>query len=139
MHSLPSLLRPIRAVRFSPSATLLAAAGDASIISLYDTASGEQVASLSGHGGSWIFGLDWSSTGEWLVSSAWDGKIKVWRTETRECVATLREVGEKCVWDVRWLRGQGVTGVEGGRRRGEGFVTGGASKAISFYREAAGS
>lgn len=61
------LIRSVRAVAFSPATTLLAAAGDAQIIALYDVASGEQVANLSGHA-AWIMSLDWSSTGEYLLS-----------------------------------------------------------------------
>ena len=46
---------------------MLAAAGDARVIALYDVASGEQVALLTGHVG-WIFSLDWNSTGEYVLS-----------------------------------------------------------------------
>ena len=60
-------MKPIRAVAFSPASKLLAAAGDARIIALYDVASGEQVTNLSGHAG-WVFSLDWSDTGEFLLS-----------------------------------------------------------------------
>lgn len=67
LHSLPGLIKPIRAISFSPANTLLAAAGDAKIIALYEVSSGEQVANLTGHG-AWIFSLDWSHTGEYLLS-----------------------------------------------------------------------
>jgi superkiller protein 8 len=66
-HSVAGLVQPIRAVSFSPASKLLAAAGDARIIALYDVTSGEQVANLTGHGG-WILSLDWSDTGEYLLS-----------------------------------------------------------------------
>lgn len=126
-HSLPGLLKPVRSVRFSPGSRLLAAAGDARIIGLYDPNSGEQVANLTGHG-SWIFSLDWSHTGEYLVSGGWDGKVKVWNVETRMCVATHSE-SNKTVWSCVWLPKVG---------RSEGFATAGAGRSISFYREAAG-
>ena len=61
------LVKPIRAVKFSPAVKLLAAAGDSKVIALYDVASGEQVANLTGHG-AWILSLDWSYTGEYLLS-----------------------------------------------------------------------
>jgi WD40 repeat protein len=61
------LIKPVRAVAFSPEATLLAAAGDSKVISLYGVSSGEQVANLAGHS-SWIMSLDFSATGEWLLS-----------------------------------------------------------------------
>ena len=61
------LIKPVRAVKFSPGSKLLAGAGDSQIIALFDAASGEQVANLTGHG-AWIFSLDWSFTGEYLLS-----------------------------------------------------------------------
>lgn len=61
------LIKPIRALAFSPATTLLAAAGDARLIALYAITSGEQVATLAGHG-AWITALDWSDSGEFLLS-----------------------------------------------------------------------
>ncbi len=61
------LIKPVRAVKFSPAGKLLAGAGDSQTIALFDAASGEQVANLTGHG-AWILSLDWSFTGEYLLS-----------------------------------------------------------------------
>lgn len=61
------LIKPVRTVKFSPASKILAAAGDSEVIMLYDVASGEQIATLSGHK-SWIASLDWSRTGEYLLS-----------------------------------------------------------------------
>lgn len=61
------LVKPVRAVAFSPGSKLLAAAGDSKVIALYDVSSGEHVTNLAGHG-AWIFSLDWSDTGEYLLS-----------------------------------------------------------------------
>ena len=61
------LIKTVRAVAFSPGGKLLAAAGDSKVIALYDVSSGEQVAILAGHG-AWVFSLDWSDTGEYLLS-----------------------------------------------------------------------
>ena len=63
------LVKPVRDVAFSPGCTLLAAAGDSTVIALYDVSSGEQVANLTGHG-AWILSLDWSHTGEYLLSGS---------------------------------------------------------------------
>lgn len=60
-------MKPVRAVAFSPGGKLMAAAGDSRVIALYDVQSGEQVANLTGHA-AWIFSLDWSDTGEYLLS-----------------------------------------------------------------------
>lgn len=100
-HSLSGLVKPVRSVAFSPANKYLAAAGDARLIALYDTQSGEQVASLSGHA-SWIMSLSWNWSGEFLLSGSYDGKAKIWSLERRECVATQTE-SEKCLWAVKWL------------------------------------
>ena len=61
------MVKPVRTVAFSPGGGLLAAAGDSKLIALYDVSSGEQVRNLAGHT-SWVFSLDWSNTGEYLLS-----------------------------------------------------------------------
>ncbi|TGZ85573.1 WD40 repeat-like protein [Ascodesmis nigricans] len=127
-HSLQGLVKPIRCVKFSPAGKLLAACGDSNVIGLFDVSSGEQVANLSGHS-SWIFSLAWSTTGEYLVSGSFDGKVKVWSMETRSCVATQSEATAS-VYAVQWLP-KGVSG-------GEGFVSAGANRTLAFYRETSG-
>ncbi|PYI04827.1 WD domain protein [Aspergillus sclerotiicarbonarius CBS 121057] len=125
--SLSGLVKPVRAVAFSPGGKFLAAAGDSKVIVLYDTSSGEQVANLSGHT-AWIMSLSWSHTGEHLLSGSFDGKVKVWSIDTRTCVATHSET-EKAIWSVKWLSKIG---------RSVGFATAGANRSISVYREATG-
>ncbi|KAJ5037118.1 Ski complex subunit Rec14 [Penicillium rubens] len=125
--SLLGLVNPVRAVAFSPRSKILAAAGDSKVIVLYDTSSGEQIANLSGHS-AWILSLSWSDTGEYLLSSSFDGKVKVWSMETKACVATHSET-DKAVWSAKWLPKVGRT---------EGFATAGANRSIAFYREATG-
>ncbi|EMC97128.1 hypothetical protein BAUCODRAFT_147283 [Baudoinia panamericana UAMH 10762] len=128
-HSLSGLIKPVRSVRFSPACRYLAAAGDARIIALYDTQSGEQIANLTGHA-SWIMSVDWNWSGEYLLSGGYDGKAKIWSVERRECVATQTE-SEKCLWTVKWLP-------KAASARNETFVTAGAGKGLAFYREASG-
>lgn len=128
-HSLSGLIKPVRTVKFSPACKYLAAAGDARIIALYDTQSGEQIANLTGHA-SWIMSLDWNWSGESLLSGSYDGKAKIWSMERRECVATQTE-SEKCLWAVKWLP-------KAASARNETFVTAGAGKTLAFYREASG-
>ena len=128
-HSLSGLIKPVRAVKFSPANRYLAAAGDARIIAIYDTQSGEQVANFTGHA-SWIMSLDWNWSGEFLLSGSYDGKAKIWSLERRECVATQTE-SDKCLWAVKWL-------YRAPTARNEIFVTAGAGKTLAFYREASG-
>ena len=112
---------------FSPAGIRLAAAGDSKVVALYDVQHGEQVANLTGHA-AWIFSVDWSDTGEYLLSGSFDGKAKVWSIDQRTCVATHSET-EKALWCAKWLPKTG---------RSEGFATAGANRSISFYREATG-
>lgn len=117
----------MRAVAFSPGNSRLAAAGDAGIIALYDMKHGEHIGNLTGHS-SWINSIDWSDTGEYLLSGSMDGKVKVWSIERSVCVATHSET-DKALWAVRWLPKTG---------RSEMFCTAGANRSLSFYREATG-
>ncbi|KAF2833603.1 WD40 repeat-like protein [Ophiobolus disseminans] len=127
-HSLLGLVHPIRSVSFSPASKLLAAGGDAKTIALYDVTSGEQVANFAGHGG-WVLSLDWSDTGDYLLSGSYDSKAKVWRIDTRACVATHSH-GDKPLWSAKWLPKHPT--------KSEMFALGGGNNSISFYREAAG-
>ncbi|RFU81325.1 meiotic recombination ski8 rec14 [Trichoderma arundinaceum] len=128
LYSLSGLAKPVRAVAISPAGSRVAAAGDAGIIAIYDTKHGEHVGNLTGHS-SWITSLDWSDTGEYLLSGSMDGKVKVWSIERSACVATHSET-DKALWAVRWLPKTA---------RSEMFCTAGANRSISFYREATGS
>lgn len=112
---------------FSPGNTRLAAAGDAGIIAIYDMKHGEHIGNLTGHA-SWITTIDWSDTGEYLLSGSMDGKVKVWSIERSVCVATHSET-DKTLWAVKWLPKT---------VRSEMFCTAGANRSISFYREATG-
>jgi superkiller protein 8 len=90
---------------------------------------GEQVGNLTGHN-SWVTSVDWSETGEWLLSAAYDGRVKVWSVERAVCVATHSET-DGAVWAARWLPKTPA-------QRGEMFAAAGANRSITFYREAAG-
>ncbi|KAH8770083.1 putative meiotic recombination protein Ski8/Rec14 [Diaporthe sp. PMI_573] len=128
-YSLSGLAKPVRAVAFSPGNTRLAAAGDAGIIAIYDVTTGEHVGILNSGGSSsaWITSLDWSDTGEFLLSGSTDGKVRVWSIDRGVCVATHSET-DKILWSVRWLP-------KAAAHRGEMFCTAGANRSLTFYRE----
>lgn len=134
LHSLPTQAAPVRTIKFSPGSSLLAAAGDSCLISLYDPKSGEQVAQLRGHE-AWVTSLDWSNTGEYLVSVSLDGKIKIWSVETRQCVCTMTDGEGRGLWGVKWLP-RGEASVD--RSKAERFVSVGNGGSIGIYREASG-
>lgn len=117
---------------FSPGNSRLAAAGDAGIIALYDMTHGEHVGNLSSgsQSSAWITSLDWSDTGEYLLSASMDGKVKVWSIDRGVCVATHSET-DKILWSARWLPKTSAT-------KGELFCTAGENRSITFYREATG-
>lgn len=132
--SIPGHSLPIRAVKFSPASNLLAVAGDSKLISLYTVSTGEHITNLSGHT-SWIFSLAWNETGEFLLSSSYEGKAKVWSLETMKCVSTIAENDGPllcCAWlDKEWGRGV-LAGIN------RGVVTVGEDRAIRWYRDASG-
>lgn len=112
----------------------LAVAGDSKLISLYTVSTGEHITNLSGHT-SWIFSLAWNETGEFLLSSSYEGKAKVWSLETMKCVSTIAENDGPllcCAWlDKEWGRGV-LAGIN------RGVVTVGEDRAIRWYRDASG-
>lgn len=96
---------------------------------IYDVQTGEHVGILSTGSGSsaWITSLDWSDSGEYLLSGSTDGKVRVWSIDRGVCVATHSET-EKILWSVRWLPKKGD-------HYGEMFCTAGANRSLTFYRE----
>ncbi|KAL2155425.1 hypothetical protein VTH82DRAFT_167 [Thermothelomyces myriococcoides] len=139
VYSLSGLAKPVRAVAFSPGCKRLAAAGNAGVIAIYDMQHGEHVGNLTTPTGrpAWITSLDWNDTGEYLLTGALDGKVKVWDVARGVCVATHSET-ESALWSVRWLP-KTERALGPGMGKSEMFCAAGASRSITFYREATGS
>ncbi|KAK3986609.1 WD40-repeat-containing domain protein [Cladorrhinum sp. PSN332] len=138
VYSLSGLAKPVRAVAFSPGCKRIAAAGNAGIIALYDMQHGEHVGNLTSPSArpAWITSLDWSDTGDYIISGSLDGKVKVWDVSRGACVATHSET-EGALWSVRWLP-KNEKALGPGMGKGEMFCAAGASRSLSFYREATG-
>jgi superkiller protein 8 len=133
------LAKPIRAVSFSPGCTRLAAAVDGGPIALFDMEQGDHVGNLSpgGTNNARITSIDWNHSGEYLLSGAMDGKVKVWDVNRGVCVATHSET-DGALWSVRWLPKTDMASVPG-MGKGEMFCAAGKDRSIIFYREATGS
>lgn len=75
-------------VRFSPSATLLAAASSDRTVSIIDVSSMKPVHTLSGHSGS-VTGVSWISDTRLLTSSN-DKTVKEWNIPDETCLNTYK-------------------------------------------------
>ncbi|MEW5867713.1 MAG: tetratricopeptide repeat protein [Chloroflexota bacterium] len=65
----------LSSLEFSPSGTILAAAGD--VIMLWNVADGQVLATLDSHS-SKVTGLAWSPDGKYLASTSADGTLRLW-------------------------------------------------------------
>lgn len=82
----------IRVIRFSPTAPILATAGDDLSIRLWSMGEGEigmPIRTLRGHESD-IFDIAFSPDGSRIVSAGRRGVIKIWSAETGACLLTLR-------------------------------------------------
>lgn len=109
------------------------------MIALYDMEHGEHVGNLTTPSSrpAWITSLDWNDTGEYLLTGQLDGKVKVWDVARGVCVATHSET-DTALWSVRWLP-KTERSLGPGLGKSEMFCAAGASRSITFYREATGS
>ncbi|CCE61659.1 hypothetical protein TPHA_0A05850 [Tetrapisispora phaffii CBS 4417] len=94
----------VRALKFSPTGNLLAAANDSGsygCVSLFETDYGERVGDFTvpshsnqasigsyAHSG-WVFDLSFNPTGNFLATCGYDSKVRVWDVKTKERVSTL--------------------------------------------------
>lgn len=77
----------LRALLFAGEQTLVSAGGDG-VIRLWETSSGQEQASLTGHRGD-VNGLALTPDRETLVSAGADGAVRLWHLPTRALSATL--------------------------------------------------
>lgn len=139
VNSLAGHISPVRALAFSPNGQFLAVGKESKIISLYVSSSGEHIADLSGSEG-WIMALDWNQTGEYLLSASFDGRVKIWSIESRDCVCTqtagASSTSPAALFSACWLHKGWGTGVAAGMN--QAFVAVGVERSIRWFREASG-
>lgn len=139
VNSLTGHTSPVRAVAFSPNGQFLAAGKESKIISLYVANSGEHVVDFTGCEG-WVMALDWNESGEYLLSASYDGRVKIWSIESKQCVCTQVAGGSSTspdpIFDACWLYKGWGTGVAAGMN--QAFVAVGVERAIRWFREASG-
>jgi WD40 repeat protein len=76
-----------REIAWSPDGRRIVAAGGDGKIPVYDTATGKEVQSLTGHEGP-VLAVAWSGNGRQLASGGADGQVKVWDVQAdREAYA----------------------------------------------------
>jgi len=80
--------KEVWSVAYSPDGRTLAAADDEGKLKLWDTATGKELAVLSGHDGG-ILSVAWSHDGRKLVTASSDTTVKLWDADTGQALATL--------------------------------------------------
>jgi len=91
---------PIRCTAFSPDGSLLITGSDDRHISVFNTSSGEKIATITGHHGP-ILSCSFSPNNKLFATASSDQKVKVWSTDNYECQTTLsHHTGQ--VWGVAW-------------------------------------
>jgi len=91
---------PIRCTCFSPDGALLVTGSDDRHVSIFNTISGEKIATMSGHHGP-ILSCSFAPNGKLFATSSSDQKVKIWSVGDYECLTTLsHHTGQ--VWGVSW-------------------------------------
>jgi WD40 repeat protein len=74
--------KPVNDMAFSPDGKRLASASDGGTVRVFDTASGEELLTLRGHGDDRVLGVTFSPDGKWLASAGWDQNVVLWDAVT---------------------------------------------------------
>jgi WD40 repeat protein len=78
----------VRALAVNPDGTVLASAGDAGVIQLWDLRTGKPVNQFSGHA-DWVLSLAFSGDGKLLASGGYDRFVRLWEVGSGKKVLDL--------------------------------------------------
>ena len=81
--------KEVWSVAFSPDGSKLAAGDDDGKVKLWDTATGKELAALSGHAKG-ISSVAWPRDGQKLVTASYDQTARLWDAATGQSLATLK-------------------------------------------------
>src|SRR5262249_4762771 len=84
----------------SPDGERLAAAGNDSVIYLFDAKSRKLIDRLTGHKDR-VWAVAWSPNSSQLASACWDGSIKTWDVKTAQVLGTIHKQ-DKRLYSVAW-------------------------------------
>ena len=89
IQSLPLIQARLLSVVFSPKGQLLASAGCCRMVYIGDVATGQYSQILQGQHTADVWSASFRQDGQYLATGSHDGLIKLWETETWQCVGTL--------------------------------------------------
>jgi len=103
IHPDVPVVSPVTAAKFSPDGKLLAVGGYGQV-RLIDPASGNIIATLSGHA-NYVRSIAFSPDGKLLAAAGGspqlEGEIKIWELQSRQVLKTL--IGHKdCIYSIAW-------------------------------------
>ena len=84
----PNTIGMLLSVAFSPDGSRIVSGSDDNTIRLWDTQSGDNIATLEGHSGS-VRSVAFSPDGSRIVSGSDDNTIRLWDTQSGDNIATL--------------------------------------------------